>query len=118
MLGNRQCRRRCQPGAGTPVADEAVGDTLAPELCAQDRQQIGVDEHRRRDERASLLHLVDDSLPRLRQLEIGGSLGGEVRHNGLDHAVDTASVVDPFRNILGIMCNPHYLEVLAATTTA
>ncbi|KFF57998.1 glyoxalase [Cryobacterium sp. MLB-32] len=24
----------------------------------------------------------------------------------------TASVVDPFGNILGIMCNPHYLEVL------
>jgi predicted enzyme related to lactoylglutathione lyase len=28
----------------------------------------------------------------------------------------TASVVDPFGNILGIMYNTHYLEVLAATT--
>ncbi len=27
----------------------------------------------------------------------------------------TASVVDPFGNILGIMVNPHYLEVLGAT---
>lgn len=27
----------------------------------------------------------------------------------------TASVVDPFGNILGIMVNPHYLHVLAAT---
>ena len=27
----------------------------------------------------------------------------------------TASVVDPFGNILGIMYNPHYLEVLSAT---
>jgi predicted enzyme related to lactoylglutathione lyase len=27
----------------------------------------------------------------------------------------TASVVDPFGNILGIMQNPHYLEVLAST---
>ena len=26
----------------------------------------------------------------------------------------TASVVDPFGNILGLMCNPHYLEVLAS----
>jgi hypothetical protein len=26
----------------------------------------------------------------------------------------TASVVDPFGNILGIMYNPHYLEVQAA----
>ncbi len=27
----------------------------------------------------------------------------------------TASVVDPFGNVLGIMYNPHYLEVLAST---
>jgi predicted enzyme related to lactoylglutathione lyase len=26
----------------------------------------------------------------------------------------TASVVDPFGNILGVMTNPHYLEILAA----
>ena len=26
----------------------------------------------------------------------------------------TASVVDPFGNVLGIMTNPHYLEILAA----
>jgi len=30
----------------------------------------------------------------------------------------TASVVDPFGNILGIMHNPHYLEVLGATAHA
>ncbi|PSK96301.1 putative enzyme related to lactoylglutathione lyase [Murinocardiopsis flavida] len=28
----------------------------------------------------------------------------------------TASVVDPFGNVLGVMYNPHYLEVLAART--
>jgi predicted enzyme related to lactoylglutathione lyase len=28
----------------------------------------------------------------------------------------TASVVDPFGNILGIMYNPHYLEILYSTT--
>ena len=28
----------------------------------------------------------------------------------------TASVVDPFGNVLGVMHNPHYLEVLAART--
>ena len=26
----------------------------------------------------------------------------------------TASVVDPFGNILGVMYNPHYVEILAA----
>lgn len=30
----------------------------------------------------------------------------------------TASVVDPFGNILGLMYNPHYLEVLEATRKA
>lgn len=28
----------------------------------------------------------------------------------------TASVVDPFGNVLGVMHNPHYLEILAART--
>lgn len=30
----------------------------------------------------------------------------------------TASVLDPFGNILGLMYNPHYLEILAATKKA
>jgi predicted enzyme related to lactoylglutathione lyase len=30
----------------------------------------------------------------------------------------TASVVDPFGNVLGIMYNPHYLEVLGSTREA
>ncbi|MGH3812599.1 MAG: VOC family protein [Pseudonocardiaceae bacterium] len=30
----------------------------------------------------------------------------------------TASVIDPFGNILGVMYNPHYLEVLSSTSTA
>jgi predicted enzyme related to lactoylglutathione lyase len=30
----------------------------------------------------------------------------------------TASVVDPFGNILGVMYNPHYLEILATTGRA
>ena len=30
----------------------------------------------------------------------------------------TASVVDPFGNVLGVMYNPHYLEMLGATRTA
>jgi len=30
----------------------------------------------------------------------------------------TASVIDPFGNVLGIMYNPHYLEILGAAETA
>jgi len=31
-----------------------------------------------------------------------------------DSGFVTASVVDPFGNVLGVMFNPHYVEVLAA----
>ncbi len=34
------------------------------------------------------------------------------------HGFVTASVTDPFGNILGVMSNPHYLQVLASTTAA
>ncbi|MGO4288169.1 VOC family protein [Chitinophaga sp. RAB17] len=34
------------------------------------------------------------------------------------HDFVTASVVDPFGNILGVMFNPHYLDILAARTKA
>lgn len=34
------------------------------------------------------------------------------------HGFVTAAVVDPFGNVLGIMSNPHYLEVLAGTIKA
>jgi hypothetical protein len=30
----------------------------------------------------------------------------------------TASVVDPFGNVLGVMSNPHYLEILRASGRA
>jgi predicted enzyme related to lactoylglutathione lyase len=30
----------------------------------------------------------------------------------------TAAVVDPFGNVLGVMYNPHYLDVVASTTAA
>ena len=35
-----------------------------------------------------------------------------------DSGFVTASVVDPFGNVLGIMYNPHYLEILGATPKA
>lgn len=35
-----------------------------------------------------------------------------------DSGFVTASVVDPFGNVLGIMHNPHYLEILAARAKA
>lgn len=54
---------------------------------------------------------VDDleaSLKRL--LELGATLHQPITDRG--HGFVTASVLDPFGNILGIMNNPHYLAIL------
>ncbi|MEW2499518.1 MULTISPECIES: VOC family protein [unclassified Amycolatopsis] len=56
---------------------------------------------------------VDDlagSLDRL--LTLGAKEHDGIRERG--HGFVTASVVDPFGNVLGIMSNPHYLEMLTA----
>jgi predicted enzyme related to lactoylglutathione lyase len=50
---------------------------------------------------------IDESLERL--LTLGATINQPRNHYG---NFSTASVVDPFGNVLGIMYNPHYLEVL------
>jgi predicted enzyme related to lactoylglutathione lyase len=46
-----------------------------------------------------------------RLLTMGATKHEDLRERGAGFV--TASVVDPFGNIVGIMSNPHYLEVLA-----
>jgi predicted enzyme related to lactoylglutathione lyase len=57
---------------------------------------------------------VDAALARLQ------SMGGSVLEPRIDREAGfvTASVVDPFGNILGVMENPHYLSVLESMNTA
>lgn len=56
---------------------------------------------------------VDDLTATLGKLLSMGAVEYEpVRDRG--HGYVTASVADPFGNVLGIMRNPHYLEVLGA----
>ncbi|MEV0294121.1 VOC family protein [Nocardia sp. NPDC050710] len=52
-----------------------------------------------------------------RLLELGAKEWEPITKRG-DSGFVTASVVDPFGNVLGIMTNPHYLEVLAKTGSA
>lgn len=54
-----------------------------------------------------------DDLPATvdRLLELGATLRQPVTDRG--EGFVTASVVDPFGNVLGVMTNPHYLEILA-----
>ena len=56
---------------------------------------------------------VDDVTATLEKLL---SMGANMHQAPIDRGAGfiTASVVDPFGNILGIMYNPHYLEMLGA----
>ncbi len=60
---------------------------------------------------------VDDVPAALEKLRAMGAKQLEAPRNRGEGFI-TASVVDPFGNILGIMYNPHYLHVLSATTKA
>ena len=49
-----------------------------------------------------------------RLLDHGATLHEPITERGRGTGFVTASVVDPFGNILGVMRNPHYVEVQAA----
>lgn len=53
-----------------------------------------------------------------RLLELGAKEYDPITERGVGTGFVTASVIDPFGNILGLMSNPHYLEVLAKTGPA
>ena len=56
---------------------------------------------------------VDDLEATLdRLLELGATLNEGIVERGNNTGFRTASVVDPFGNLIGIMNNPHYLQVL------
>lgn len=47
-------------------------------------------------------------------LSLGATLLDAITERGNNTGFRTASVVDPFGNIIGLMNNPHYLEILAS----
>ena len=63
-------------------------------------------------------HVDDVSATLERLLSIGAEENEALTERGEGLGFVTASVVDPFGNILGIMHNPHYLEVLGSARGA
>lgn len=61
---------------------------------------------------------VDDVPAALERLLSMGAKEYEALTARGDSGFITASVIDPFGNILGIMYNPHYLEILGASGSA
>jgi predicted enzyme related to lactoylglutathione lyase len=60
-------------------------------------------------------HVDDVAATVARLLAMGATLNEAITERGAGFV--TASVVDPFGNVLGVMYNRHYLEVLAARAT-
>ncbi|MBH0777218.1 VOC family protein [Nocardia bovistercoris] len=56
---------------------------------------------------------LDGTVARL--LEMGATEYQPITAQGDGEGFVTASVIDPFGNLLGVMTNPHYLEVVAKT---
>ena len=61
-------------------------------------------------------HVDDVQATYDRLLSLGAQVLDGPRERG--HGFVTASVIDPFGNILGVMFNPHYVEVLEKTGPA
>ncbi|MET9486786.1 MULTISPECIES: VOC family protein [unclassified Nocardia] len=59
-------------------------------------------------------HVDDVAATFERLLEMGAKEYEPITARGEGTGFVTAAVVDPFGNVLGIMTNPHYLEILAA----
>ncbi|XRQ15152.1 VOC family protein [Actinomadura welshii] len=59
-------------------------------------------------------HVDDLEAAVARLLSMGAVPHEKITERGEGTGFVTASVVDPFGNVLGVMTNPHYLKVLAA----
>ncbi|WP_328786929.1 MULTISPECIES: VOC family protein [unclassified Streptomyces] len=70
-----------------------------------------------KDPGGAVAYWAVDDLPavRARLLDLGATEYQPVTAHG-DAGFVTAAVTDPFGNVLGIMRNPHYLEVLEGAT--
>jgi predicted enzyme related to lactoylglutathione lyase len=62
-------------------------------------------------------HVDDIDATVVRLLSLGATQYEPITPRG-DAGFVTASVVDPFGNVLGVMYNPHYVDVLASIKPA
>lgn len=63
-------------------------------------------------------HVDDIEATLARLIELGATVHEPITPRGEEGDFVTASVVDPFGNLLGIMYNPHYLEMLQVVRSA
>ncbi len=114
LLGVEAYYHRAGPDGRTAYAEFRIGDYQA---------ELGIIDSRYRppsssttEQGGALMHWHVDDLESTfdRLLAMGAQQYQPITHQGDGEGFVTASVVDPFGNLLGVMNNPHYLETLAA----
>ncbi|EID81041.1 dioxygenase [Rhodococcus opacus RKJ300 = JCM 13270] len=102
--------------AGAPAYIEfRIGD-CQHELGIIDSRFATPDRSREAENTMTYWHVDDLEASVERLLSLGATLHGEPVEHGPGFV--TASVADPFGNILGVMFNQHYLDTLAAKASA
>ena len=113
LLGVEAYYVRPGPDGRTAYAEFRIGDY---------QSELGIIDSRYRppspasEPGGALMHWHVDDLEGTfdRLLALGATEYQPITHQGDGEGFVTASVVDPFGNLLGVMNNPHYLEILAA----
>jgi len=116
FLGVEAYFQRPGPDGGPAYAEFRIGD-------AQD--ELGIIDRKYQPSGAptepggAVMHWHVDDLESTveRLLSLGATEYQPITAHG-DAGFVTASVVDPFGNVLGVMYNPHYVEVVGDTTSA
>ena len=115
FLGMDAYFHRSGPDGRPAYAEFRIGDYEA---------ELGIIDRRFAPPRASaepggvVMHWHVDDLPATvdRLLSMGAEEYQPITPHG--EGFTTAAVIDPFGNILGVMTNPHYLDILAARKPA
>lgn len=116
FLGVEAYFTRPGPDGGPVYAEFRVGDYRA-ELGIIDRRYAPSGAPTEPGGAITYWHVDDLDTTVKRLLSMGATEYQPITSYG-EAGFVTASVVDPFGNVLGVMYNPHYLEVLASTTEA
>jgi predicted enzyme related to lactoylglutathione lyase len=116
LLGVEAYFTRPAPGGRPAYAEFRIGDYQA-ELGIIDRAYAPPGTATEPGGAIMYWHVDDLDATVERLLSMGAEEYEPITPRGTTGFV-TASVVDPFGNVLGVMYNPHYVEVLAATKPA
>jgi predicted enzyme related to lactoylglutathione lyase len=116
LLGVEAYFQRPGPDGRPAYAEFRIGDYQA-ELGIIDRKYAPPGAATETGGAIMYWHVDDLNATVERLLSMGAKEYQPITPRG-DTGFVTASVVDPFGNVLGVMYNPHYVEVLASTKPA